>query len=78
MKEFVDFNSKTLVKSQCMGNYSIINMINKNTWPYHHLFAIKSLRMGTITDNGCLHPHFIKMGDGHFADSGPFDGELRY
>ncbi len=29
MKEFVDFNSRILVKSQCMGKYSIINMINK-------------------------------------------------
>ncbi len=28
MKEFVDFNSRNSVKSQCMGNYSINNMIN--------------------------------------------------
>ncbi len=26
---FVDFNSRNLAKSQCMGKYSIINMINK-------------------------------------------------
>ncbi len=29
MKQFVYFNSRNLVKSQCMGKYSIINMINK-------------------------------------------------
>ncbi len=29
MKEFVDFNSRNSVKSQCMGKYSIINTINK-------------------------------------------------
>ncbi len=29
VKEFVDFNTRNLVKSQCIGKYSIINMINK-------------------------------------------------
>ncbi len=29
MKEFVDFNSRNSIKSQCMIKYSIINMINK-------------------------------------------------
>ncbi len=29
MMEFVDFNSRNSVKSQCMGKYSIINTINK-------------------------------------------------
>ncbi len=29
MKEFVDFNSRNSVKSQCMDKHSIINMINK-------------------------------------------------
>ncbi len=29
MKEFVDFNSRNSVKSQCMGKYFIINTINK-------------------------------------------------
>ncbi len=29
MKEFVHFNSRNSVKSQCMDKYCIINMINK-------------------------------------------------
>ncbi len=29
MKEFIDFNNRYSVKSQCMGKYSIINMTNK-------------------------------------------------
>ncbi len=29
MKEFVDFNSRNSVKSQCMDKHSIINTINK-------------------------------------------------
>ncbi len=29
MKEFVDFNSRNSVKSQCMGKYSNVNTINK-------------------------------------------------
>ncbi len=33
-KEFVDFNSRNLVKSQCMGKYSIINTINKKVLGY--------------------------------------------
>ncbi len=29
MKEFFNFNSRNSVKFECMGKYSIINMINK-------------------------------------------------
>ncbi len=29
-------------------------------------------------DRGRLHPHFVKRGDGHFEDIGPFDGDIRY
>ncbi len=29
-------------------------------------------------DRGHLHPHFVKMGDEHFEDSGAFDGEIQY
>ncbi len=76
MKEFVDFKTRNSVKSQCMGKYSIINTINKKV--LGHMFAIKSLGVGAMIDRGHLHPHFVKMGDGRFEDSGLFDGEIWY
>ncbi len=79
MKEFVDFNSRNSVKSQCMGKYAIINMINKKVLGYiTTCLQSKVWGMGAMMDRGRLHPHFIKMGDGCFKDSGPFDGEIQY
>ncbi len=75
MKEFVDFNSRYSVKSQCMGKYSIINMINKKVLgPITTCLQSKVLGVVTKMDKERLHPHFVKMWDGHFEDSGRLDG----
>ncbi len=80
MKEIVDFNSRNLVKSRCMDKYSIINTINKKVLGHitHYLFAIKSLGVGTMMDRERLHPHFVKMGNGRFENSGPFNSKIQY
>ncbi len=77
MKEFVDFNSRNLVKSPCMGKYSIINMINKKVLS-HITTCLQSKVWGEHYDEqGAFTSTFRQMGDGRFEDSEPFDGEIR-
>ncbi len=35
------------------------------------------LRMDTTIGKGCLHPDFVKMGDGRFPSIGRYEGELQ-
>ncbi len=72
MMEFVDFNSRNSVKSQCMGKYSIINTINKKVLNHITIYLqSKVWWMGAMMDSGRLHEHFIKMGDGVSKIVGP-------
>ncbi len=71
-KEFVDFNSRNLIKSQCMGKYSIINTINKKIHG-HITTCLQSKVWGwALWWTGCVYIHISsKWGMGISKIVGP-------
>ncbi len=71
MKEFVDFNCRNSVISQCMGKYSIINTINNKL-----LGHITTCLQSKVWGLGAFTSIFRQNGGRRFKDSGPFNGEI--
>ncbi len=45
--------------------------------PIHPHSTNQMFGVGATMERGHLLPHFVKMGNGHFEDSGPFDSEIQ-
>ncbi len=78
MKDFVNFNSRNSVKSQCMGKYSIINMINKKALGHINTCLQSNVWGWMLRWTGGVYIHISsKWGMGIFVDNGPVDDKIR-
>ncbi len=62
IKEFVDFNIRNLVKSQCMGKNSIINTINKKVLGHITTYLQSKVWGGHYYGEGAFTPTFHQHG----------------